>query len=88
MKFICVVHWGLTIWESANECNEVGKLYFGDEAIAAGEPECFQSYERYFWMMPISKPMTGSVEIRYLKPYAEAIESIDKTRPVHPSGGL
>ena len=88
MKFTCAVDWGLTIWESANEWNEVGKLNFGDEAIAEGEPECFQFYERDFWMMPISKPMTGSVEIRYLEPYAEAIESIDKTRPVHPSGGL
>ena len=34
MKFTCATDYGLTIWASAHEWTEVGKLSFGDEAIA------------------------------------------------------
>jgi hypothetical protein len=74
MKFTCAVDYGLTIWASAHEWTEVGKLSFGDEAIAAGPLECS---EGYYWMMPLSAPMQGSVEFRYLEAYAEAIERAD-----------
>mgnify|MGYP005645912533 FL=1 len=74
MKFTCATDYGMTIWASAHEWTEVGKLSFGDEVIAAGPLECFDCV---YWMMPISTPMQGSVEFRYLEAYAEPIERVD-----------
>ena len=74
MKFTCATDYGLTIWASAHEWTEVGKLSFGDEVVAAGPLECFDCV---YWMMPISTPMQGSVEFRYLEAYAEPIERVD-----------
>ena len=74
MKFTCATDYGLTIWASAHEWTEVGKLSFGDEVIAAGPLEFFDCV---YWMMPISTPMQGSVEFRYLEVYAEHIERVD-----------
>ena len=79
MKFTCATDYGLTIWASAHEWTEVGKLSFGDEVVAAGPLECFDCV---YWMMPISTPMQGSVEFRYLEAYAEPIERVDSVSAV------